>query len=120
MKKLIFNIILAVVAFVLGTVLIPGAFVFAIFKPQRQANFSLMFFELARGIDQTGNAVCFLLFNAALIKDDNLHPFGDVDETVSSVLGRNKQLNNLTWTGRFLDLILDLIDPGHSIKSIGN
>jgi 8-oxo-dGTP diphosphatase len=77
------------------------------------------FFKTALSIDQLGNVMCQDLFNSLLIKDDST-PFGDEDETISSVLGKNLLKNNLTRTGKILDSILHLIDPNHSIKSIGN
>jgi len=131
MKKILANALLAFVAMLLAAVLMPVSFVFVGFRPlaessdrsargDRKVLVAKMLFELARGIDQTGNAVCFDFFNWALVKDDGLAPFGNVDETISSVIGRNKQLENLTWVGRLLDLILDGIDFNHTIKSIGN
>lgn len=109
---------LALVAIVLATVLFPAGIIYA--AVASGGYISGILFELARGIDQTGNAVCYLLFNKILIKDDSLHPFGDVDETISSVIGRNKLINNLTWAGQLLDLILELFEAGHSVKSIGH
>jgi 8-oxo-dGTP diphosphatase len=41
-----------------------------------------------------------------------------VDETISSVLGKNKKANTLSKIGKGLDWILDILDKNHSIKSI--
>ena len=73
--------------------------------------------NVAVGIDQTGNAVCPRLFNAALRKD-NGYPFGNCDETISRVLGMNKQLGTLTVTGKLLCMLLNKIDKNHVENSI--
>jgi len=44
--------------------------------------------------------------------------FGNHRDTISEVIGRNKQLGTLTRAGRALDWILEKIDPGHSEKAI--
>lgn len=76
------------------------------------------FFVCAKAIDQLGNVMCQDMFNSILIKDDT-QPFGDEDETISSVLGRNYETNNLTSLGKALVWILDKLDPGHVQNAIG-
>ena len=76
-------------------------------------------FKYAFGVDQMGNSVCYLLFNDLFLVDKSIYPFGSSDETISSVLGRNKLQNNLSTIGKGLDKLLDTIDKNHSIKSIG-
>ncbi len=44
--------------------------------------------------------------------------FGNHRDTISEVIGRNKELGTLTRAGRALDWILEKIDPGHSEDSI--
>ena len=44
--------------------------------------------------------------------------FGNPDETISSVIGKNKRANALTKTGRALSFLLDWVDSNHSLKSI--
>ena len=75
------------------------------------------FLKSAIALDQLGNVMCQDLFNSTLIKD-NSNPFGNEDETISSVLGKNLRSNNLTKAGKVLNYILNTIDPGHSINSI--
>lgn len=72
---------------------------------------------LAVNIDRFGNYQFRSLFNAILIAE-NGYRFGDFRETISSVLGKNKQQNTLSKLGRVLDRILDIIDKNHTIKSI--
>ncbi|MEM6892064.1 MAG: hypothetical protein AAF554_00140 [Bacteroidota bacterium] len=73
--------------------------------------------ELAISIDQLGNVLMQHLFNTLWIKKMG-YKFGNRDETISSALGKNKQLGTLTGFGKFIDAILDFIDPNHSLDSI--
>jgi hypothetical protein len=123
--KLFKNLLLLLVAIILGVILIPIGVIFAVVKFLLISNYKTAYniitdliFNMALGIDQLGNTSCKYFFNATLIKDDSIQ-FGDVDETVSSVLGKNYLANNLTKTGKALNFILDSIDAKHSIKSIG-
>jgi len=75
--------------------------------------------SLAIATDHYGNGLCCYLFNQILIKKGS-HQFGNIDETISSVIGKNKVAGTLTGLGRVVDKILDIIDPNHSIKSIDN
>ena len=64
-----------------------------------------------------GNVVLQHLLNLLWIKKEG-YKFGNRDETISSVLGKNKQLNMLTGFGKGIDKSLDFIDPNHSLNSI--
>jgi hypothetical protein len=55
------------------------------------------------------------LFNKTLATG---HRFGDIEETISSVLGKNQLTGTLTGLGKALVWILDKIDNNHAIKSI--
>ena len=75
--------------------------------------------DVAYGIDQLGNVVCADLLNLTLIKyKKGGYRFGNPDETISSVLGKNYKLGTLTLIGKILDNILNLIDKNHSVNSI--
>lgn len=76
--------------------------------------------DLAISIDQYGNGLSRYLFNLVLIKKNAAHKFGNIDETISSVIGKNKLANTLTWLGVAVDIMLDSLDPDHSIKAIDN
>lgn len=71
----------------------------------------------AVNIDKFGNREFRTLFNKALINDKG-YRFGNIEETISSVLGRNQLTGTLTKCGLALVWILDKIDTNHSIKSI--
>ena len=68
-------------------------------------------------LDRLGNREFRTLFNLTL-KKDNGYEFGNFEETISSVLGKNKRNKTLTKTGKFLVWILDTLDKDHCLKSI--
>lgn len=113
MLKEITGFILFVVAIFVSLIAMPISFIYAMFK----TNVNNYLFNVALSIDQLGNAVCAPLFNKLFIVE-MCYKFGNPDDTVSYVLGRNKQLNNLSKMGKFLDNILNLIDPGHTDMAI--
>lgn len=73
--------------------------------------------QLAVVKDEYGNILCKYIFNFLLIKKHG-YKFGATNETISSVIGKNKLDESLTFIGVFIDKILDSIEPNHSIKSI--
>jgi len=109
------GLLLLIVALIIAIIFIPICFVFALFFKGRCA----FLMQVAISIDQLGNVVGARLFNIALIKE-NGYQFGSEDETISSVLGRNKKIGMLKPLGRWLDSLLDMIEKDHSIKSIGS
>ena len=107
------NFILYTVAYILGVSIIPFGMVYALFK----RDLSSYFFKLALSLDQLGNVAMSRLFNDILIKP-NRDRFGDEDETISSVLGKNQLNGTLKPLGKFLVNVLDKFEKDHSIKSI--
>ena len=113
------NILLFLIAVLLVVLLTPLAlFAKIILSIWRRKFDSEWFKRLALSLDQLGNVIADDFFNWLLIRDDCIAPFGDEDETVSSVLGKNYLANNLTVFGRALRYLLHRIDPNHSVKSI--
>lgn len=130
--------VLMLVAIVLSCVLMPFgliyAFCFYVGKMQPIAYIKKLgdyCFAIAVSIDQLGNTVMSELFNAVLIKNSiqertgilesihvSAHKFGNPDETISSVIGKNKKNGTLTISGKALDYILNIFEKDHSIKSI--
>lgn len=109
---------LMIVAFCLALVLLPCGFVYQLVSTLLKSCNSYLF-TIAKSIDQMGNVVCARLFDLALIKKlDN--PFGNEDETISSVLGKNKINNNLTWLGHLIAALLNKIEKEHVEKAIEN
>jgi hypothetical protein len=113
------SIVLLLVAVVLGSFLIPIGIIYTVFKKTFQLKYlAEIFFRIAYSIDQLGNTACKYFFNDLFIKDDTEHPFGNPDETISSVLGKNYLKNNLTFIGELLNNLLNFLDTNHSVKSI--
>ena len=73
--------------------------------------------QIGTVLDQCGNVVGQHIFNNVLIVT-NGYKFGNVDETISSVIGKNQQTETLTIIGKILNWILNKIEKDHSIKSI--
>lgn len=108
---------LFLVAVLLSTLLIPIGFLYAVIR--RRKALDLFFLNLAVTIDQTGNVFCADLFNRTLLKQrTDVYLFGNPDETISSVLGKNFLNNSLSKTGMILNKLLSFLDDNHSVKSI--
>ena len=115
----IVSVLLFLVAILLVVILAPLAiFVKIVIAVWRGKFDHLWFRRLALSLDQLGNVIADDFFNWLLIRDDYTAPFGDEDETVSSVLGKNYLADNLTVLGRALRYLLHRLDPNHSVKSI--
>jgi hypothetical protein len=71
----------------------------------------------AVNIDKFGNREFRTLFNKVFITNEG-YRFGNINETISSVLGKNQLTNTLTKGGKILVWILDKIDNNHVLKSI--
>jgi len=120
------NLILLCIALVLGVVLLPVGFIYGIISSFFKVKWyegvdyiSTNFLMVAVGIDQLGNVTCAGLFNLCLLsRNDNRYPFGNPDETISGVLGKNEKAESLSTIGKGLNWILNFVDRGHSIKSI--
>ncbi len=110
------GLILLVVALLLGLVLLPIGFIYqCIYTLLKGLNKYL--FKIAKSIDQLGNVVCTDLFNHTLIKKSS-NLFGNEDETISSVLGKNKLAGTLTGPGKALSWLLNKIEKDHVEKAI--
>ena len=81
-------------------------------------NKSGYFKSSAINLDKFGNREFRTLFNKVLVLEDGCK-FGNINETISSVLGRNELKNTLSKLGIILVWVLDKIDKDHCFKSIG-
>ena len=112
LKYFFTKLLLLLVAIFLTFLLFPFAFLVAIIE----------------GMVKNNVKNCAPLFNLVLIKHKRIwqfeslllvsYEFGNPDETISSVLGRNKLKNNLTYIGKTLAKILNLIEKDHVEKAI--
>lgn len=75
--------------------------------------------SLALSKDQYGNVLGQYIFNIIFIKKEG-YKFGNIDETISSVIGKNKVKDTLTLLGVLLDNLFEIFDKNHSIDSIDN
>ena len=75
--------------------------------------------KTARSIDVFANIEASELFNDVLIKKGG-YKFGNRQETISSVMGKNQVSNTLTRIGNGLRIILDWIETDHCLTSINN
>ena len=78
------------------------------------------FLETAINLDRFGNREFRFSLNKYLIHKDSANRFGDVRETISSVLGKNQRGQTLTKLGKIICKILDTLDKNHCKKSIRN
>jgi len=122
--SLLLNILLVVIAvYLLKYLLLPAIVVTLIISFFNRKvgngfmNISQYLREVAISIDQLGNVICSDLFDLTLIKKSG-YRFGNPDETISGVLGKNQKLNKLSFVGKCLNGLLSLIEKDHSIKAI--
>ena len=73
--------------------------------------------ETAIDLDKFGNRN-FRAFLNATMRLRNGYKFGNVNETISSALGKNQRDKTLSWFGKFIAFILDKLDKEHCKKSI--
>lgn len=116
--------ILFILSAILSLVLYPLGFVYSVIRLSIGVSFKALLkrvdqilFSTAIAIDQLGNVFMQEVFNDLLIHEGG-HKFGNEDETISSVLGKNHKADTLTWAGAGLSWILGKIDPNHVDKSI--
>jgi len=140
---MIINLILYILASVLAPFvnllgLIVGTIIIASskkFKGRRKDEFSKYYHGQALSKDQHANVANKYFFGLILTKtrhatneevvgEDQViidpTPFGDPDQTISYVLGKNKQLGTLNLHGKFWCFLLNLIDKGHVEKAVIN
>ena len=86
------------------------------FKSWKEAN--LFYLNVAISKDQHSNVTLQYFFNDILIKKGSEHKYGNVDETISSVFGKNQKSETLTVFGKFWNRFLNKLDNNHSIDAI--
>ena len=108
--------ILLIAALILSVVLLPIGFTFQVIATLFRS-IDTYLFQIAKSIDQHGNLVCAELFNLTLIKKKG-YKFGDMDKTISYALGRNAETKTLTYLGKKLCKLLDIIEKDHVKKAV--
>ena len=131
MLRLLKSLVLLVVAIALGSVLLPLGmlwtlgeiairFLFPHWKSAGEKGLwylSSIIRSIAVGIDQIGNSVCRDMLNRLLITS-GWYSFGKVQETISSVLGKNQETSTLTFFWAMIVKLLDTLDKNHCKDSI--
>lgn len=104
---------LYLIAFILFLTLSVVNFLMVLFRGKAKGYFMVS----AVNLDRFGNSEFRTLFNLTL-KKKNGYEFGNFQETISSVLGKNERDGTLSKTGKVLVWILNKIDKNHCQKSI--
>jgi len=113
MLVIIINALLAFIARLAVSILGGALFVIGLILSRNKSKYLL---NVAISYDQLGNVLGGPLFNT-LLKKPGGRPFGDADETISYVLGKNKRINKLTRLGKWIADGLNKIDPNHVEKA---
>ena len=118
------GILLFSIAVILTILTVPLGMLYTILKLLFKGKFGVLFrvsngyfYKFALAIDQMGNVAMKDLFDDIFIVK-NGYKFGNIDETISSVLGKNERLNTLTGLGKAIVKLLHFIDPNHALNSI--
>lgn len=107
--------ILFLIAYILLLPLTLINYIVVLFTPEKRVKG--YFRSTAVNLDKFGNREFRTLWNKTL-RTKQGYEFGNINETISSALGKNQRDGTLTKTGKALCWILDKIDKNHSIKSI--
>jgi hypothetical protein len=117
--KEISGLILFLTALILASIVLPCGFLVGVIIHCFKGGLEDYYRRCAISIDRTGNSFCGELFNKTLAKPDG-YKFGNTKETISSAIGKNLTVNMLTWVGRRINDVLNMIQANHSINSIDN
>lgn len=112
--------ILAIIATLLVYIFSPFLIIYGMCTMPSIKAINDYFFQIAVAIDQLGNVIAAPFLNHVAITPDG-DKFGNEDETISSVLGRNhtNQPRTFRLLGRSMRYYLDLIEHNHCVNSIG-
>ena len=120
------GVILFIISFSLSVLFMPIGIAYSLIRLWIKANFitwirrvDSYFKIIAVSIDQIGNVVMQELFNDVLIAKEG-YKFGNEDETISSVLGKNKEKLTLRYLGHILSSLLNKLDQNHVENSKEN
>jgi len=109
------GIILFLIATIMLWILSPLFIIYSLIKTPNLSNY---FRDTALSIDQLGNTMGGPIMNNVLIKSESLFKFGNPDQTISYVLGKNQELKTLTRMGLFIVKILNKIEKNHVEKAV--
>ena len=78
---------------------------------------AVWFYRTARAIDVFANVNGAEFFNSIFISEGG-YKFGNPQETISSVIGKNQRDKTLSIAGKILRLSLDKVSNNHCLDSI--
>lgn len=94
-------------------------FVYGVIKSYQKKELRKYLFDLAYSEDQYCNVLGQYHFNKYWITSNSKHKFGNPDETISSVLGKNKIDETLLRRGKRIDeKLLERLETNHTVKAI--
>ena len=108
------GLLLFIIATILWVILTPINWVIVAIKYGLSNRY---FMETAIDLDKFGNRN-FRTFLNATMKVSGGYMFGNVNETISSALGKNQRDGTLSWFGVLICFILDKLDKDHCKNSI--
>jgi len=114
------ELLFLIVAMVLLYLLLPIVALFMILKyllTGDKRTLSVWFWRTAREIDIFANVNGAEFFNAIFIMEGG-YKFGNPQETISSVIGKNQRDKTLSLAGNILRWMLDRISQDHCLNSI--
>lgn len=94
--------------------------VVAAFSPANRKRIDNEYFAKAILEDKYCNYADAELLNALFLTKDSVHKFGNPNETISSVLGKNLVAGTLTKKGYEICAILNFMQKDHVLISIDN
>ena len=120
--SILMSFLLFCVALLLVITTAPIGFIYALIRQtcsSKSKSLNVYFIEVALVLDEVGNVTMqHLLNDILLINDVQTYYFGNKNETISSVIGKNSITNTLSPLGRTLNSFLNFLDKDHSLNSI--
>ena len=116
------ELVILIIAIILLYLLLPVVALFMIIKYLFTGNkrmLSVWFYRTAKEIDIFANVNGSEFFDAIFITNGG-YRFGNLKETISSVIGKNQRYKTLSIAGHLLRWMLDKIDYNHCINSIND
>ena len=111
------GIFLYLLSSILKWALTPFLYSYGLIRSAWKGELQKYHFRLALSKDQYGNVLGQYFFNDVWIKPNGAK-FGKPDETMSSVLGKNKKMDRLRGFGKLIADTLNKLDPNHVENSI--
>jgi hypothetical protein len=120
--SILMSFLLFCVALLLVITTAPIGFIYALIRQtcsSKAKSLNVYFIEVALVLDEVGNVTMQHLLNDILLMNDvQTYYFGNKNETISSVIGKNSITNTLSPLGRTLNSFLNFLDKDHSLNSI--